>query len=101
MAYIGCLDPAHAELGAHAICDSIRWTAASAMTSALVAGVAGLSMTQQHTYLVTGSTEGIGLVTAQQLSTSGHRVLVHGRSEAKVAKVVASLGGSAEGFGSA
>lgn len=68
------------------------------MTSALVAGVAGLSMTQQHTYLVTGSTEGIGLVTAQQLSKSGHRVLVHGRNEAKVAKVVASLGGDAEGF---
>lgn len=44
-----------------------------------------------NSYLITGATEGIGLVTAQQLSRAGHTVLVHGRSASKVAAVVESL----------
>lgn len=49
------------------------------------------------TVLVTGSTEGLGLAAAQQLVRAGHTVLIHGRSQAKVASVVTSLtgGGSA------
>jgi NAD(P)-dependent dehydrogenase (short-subunit alcohol dehydrogenase family) len=40
------------------------------------------------TYLVTGSTDGIGRFTALQLARDGHRVLVHGRDAAKVERVV-------------
>ena len=54
-------------------------------------GVIGLAMTTR-TFLVTGSTEGIGLETAKQLSSSGHTVLVHGRDAAKVSRVVEQLG---------
>jgi NAD(P)-dependent dehydrogenase (short-subunit alcohol dehydrogenase family) len=54
-------------------------------------GVIGLAMTTM-TFLVTGSTEGIGLETAKQLSSSGHTVLVHGRDAAKVSRVVEQLG---------
>ena len=53
------------------------------------------------TLLVTGATEGIGLATAQQLASSGHTVLVHGRSKQKVASVVQVLqskGGLATGY---
>ncbi len=35
------------------------------------------------TILVTGSTDGIGLATAQKLFVAGHKVLVHGRTEEK------------------
>ena len=50
--------------------------------------------------LVTGSTEGLGLAAAQQLIRAGHTVLIHGRSQAKVASVVESLasGGRAKGY---
>ncbi|MDI4662464.1 MULTISPECIES: SDR family NAD(P)-dependent oxidoreductase [Cobetia] len=43
------------------------------------------------TILITGSTDGIGLVTAKALLERGHRVLIHGRSEQKVNGVVAEL----------
>lgn len=43
------------------------------------------------TFLVTGSTEGIGLQTAKQLLRGGHTVLVHGRSKEKVDGIVKSL----------
>jgi len=36
------------------------------------------------TILVTGSTDGIGLETALELASSGHEVVLHGRSEEKV-----------------
>lgn len=44
------------------------------------------------TILITGATDGIGLLTAQKLAADGHTVLVHGRSEAKLAKAVAESG---------
>ena len=36
--------------------------------------------------LITGATDGIGLETAQQLAKLGHELVLHGRSEAKVAQ---------------
>ena len=38
--------------------------------------------------LVTGSTDGVGKLTALKLAKDGHSVYVHGRSEAKVDKVI-------------
>lgn len=38
--------------------------------------------------LITGSTDGIGLETAKQLIALGHHVIIHGRSEDKVAHVL-------------
>jgi NAD(P)-dependent dehydrogenase (short-subunit alcohol dehydrogenase family) len=37
----------------------------------------------QKTFVVTGATDGIGKETAYELLTHGHRVLVHGRTQAK------------------
>ncbi|MEM8601948.1 MAG: SDR family NAD(P)-dependent oxidoreductase, partial [Bacteroidota bacterium] len=39
--------------------------------------------------LLTGSTDGIGLETARRLVAGGHRVLLHGRSADKLARVQA------------
>ena len=36
------------------------------------------------TILITGSTDGIGLLTAEKLLAAGHRVILHGRSQAKL-----------------
>lgn len=47
----------------------------------------------QKTILITGSTDGIGLETARMLVTQGHRVLLHGRSPAKLAAVEKTLSG--------
>lgn len=58
-------------------------------------------MAPSSTILVTGSTEGLGLAAAHQLSRKGHTVLVHGRTPEKVAGVVEDLkkeGGKAHGF---
>ena len=38
----------------------------------------------KKTILITGSTDGIGLVTAKSLVQLGHHVLIHGRSESKL-----------------
>ena len=43
------------------------------------------------TILITGSTDGIGLLTAQKLIEAGHTVLLHGRSKAKLEAVQQSL----------
>lgn len=51
--------------------------------------------------LITGSTDGIGLLAARRLAAAGHRVLVHGRDPAKVERVVRELqgaGGQAAGL---
>ncbi len=43
------------------------------------------------TVLVTGSTDGIGLETARKLAVLGHTVLLHGRSETKLADALANV----------
>jgi NAD(P)-dependent dehydrogenase (short-subunit alcohol dehydrogenase family) len=47
----------------------------------------------QKTILITGSTDGIGLATAKMLVSKGHRVLVHGRSQAKLERAEELLSG--------
>ena len=47
--------------------------------------------------LVTGSTDGIGLETARQLKALGHRVILHGRSQARLDATRKALG-IEEGF---
>ena len=51
------------------------------------------------TILLTGATDGIGLETAKALVGLGHTVLVHGRSEAKLANTVNVLAATADGDG--
>lgn len=46
------------------------------------------------TVLVTGSTDGIGKETARQLAAAGARVLLHGRSEERVAAALRDLPGA-------
>ena len=48
--------------------------------------------------LITGSTDGIGLVTAKQLVADGHQVLLHGRNPAKLENVKKALGGDVESY---
>ena len=52
------------------------------------------------TILLTGSTDGIGLEPARRLVASGHRVLLHGRSADKLARVQAEMtqAGTVEGY---
>ncbi|TPV97101.1 MAG: SDR family NAD(P)-dependent oxidoreductase [Myxococcales bacterium FL481] len=42
----------------------------------------------KKTILLTGATDGIGLETARRLATEGHHLLLHGRSPAKLARVI-------------
>ena len=50
------------------------------------------------TILVTGATDGIGLLTAKKLAAAGHTVLLHGRSAEKLAKAAKEVGGTTESF---
>ena len=50
------------------------------------------------TILITGATDGIGLETVKLLAQDGHTLLLHGRSEEKLARVKAELEG-VEGVG--
>jgi NAD(P)-dependent dehydrogenase (short-subunit alcohol dehydrogenase family) len=49
-------------------------------------------MDAPKTVLITGATDGIGLAIAQQLVTNGVKVIVHGRSDERLAHAAASLG---------
>ena len=44
--------------------------------------------------LITGATDGIGLLTAEKLASAGHQLLLHGRDEAKLAAAAAKIGGA-------
>ena len=46
----------------------------------------------EQTILITGSTDGLGLATAERLKRSGATVFVHGRSEQKLERALARLG---------
>lgn len=48
------------------------------------------------TILITGATDGIGLLTAQKLSHAGHTLLLHGRSEDKLEAAAAKIRGHTE-----
>lgn len=50
------------------------------------------------TILITGATDGIGLLTAQKLAGQGHKVLLHGRSADKLAKAAALVGGNPQTY---
>ena len=50
------------------------------------------------TILITGATDGIGLLTAQKLASDGHTVLLHGRNEAKLSRAAQEIGGSPETY---
>src|SRR4051812_42943549 len=47
--------------------------------------------------LLTGATDGLGRALAHALSEAGEMVLVHGRSEERIAATLAQLGGDARG----
>lgn len=46
------------------------------------------------TILITGATDGIGLLTAQKLAADGHKVLLHGRNDSKLDAAAKTLGGN-------
>ncbi|MEM6759675.1 MAG: SDR family NAD(P)-dependent oxidoreductase [Pseudomonadota bacterium] len=50
------------------------------------------------TILITGSTDGIGLLTAQTLADQCHRVILHGRSADKLASAAQQLGGDVASY---
>ena len=58
----------------------------------MLACLAMAAVQQPRTFLVTGSTDGIGKFTASKLAQAGHAVIVHGRNAQKVAAVAKEIG---------
>lgn len=50
------------------------------------------------TVFITGSTDGIGLLTAKTLATQGHTVILHGRSARKLEAAAGELGGAPQTY---
>lgn len=50
------------------------------------------------TILITGSTDGIGLLTAKMLAEKGHKILIHGRSATKLEAASSAIGGDVMTF---
>ncbi|MGI9400503.1 MAG: SDR family NAD(P)-dependent oxidoreductase [Rhizobiaceae bacterium] len=50
------------------------------------------------TILITGSTDGIGLLTAKLLAAQGHKLLLHGRNLEKLEAAAEEIGGETERF---
>ena len=50
------------------------------------------------TILITGSTDGIGLLTAKNLAEMGHKILLHGRNKQKLETAAAQVGGTTETY---
>ena len=50
------------------------------------------------TVLITGATDGIGLLTAKKLAAMGHTILLHGRSADKLARAAAEVSGTSETY---
>ncbi|WP_027257914.1 SDR family NAD(P)-dependent oxidoreductase [Leisingera aquimarina] len=50
------------------------------------------------TILITGSTDGIGLLTAQTLAAEGHTILLHGRNAAKLEAAAKTVAGTTEQY---
>ncbi len=50
------------------------------------------------TILITGATDGIGLLTARTLAAEGHRVLLHGRNADKLEAAAQEVGGAPETY---
>ncbi len=50
------------------------------------------------TILITGSTDGIGLLTAKRLAAEGHKLLLHGRSIPKLESAAAAVDGDTETY---
>jgi len=50
------------------------------------------------TILITGATDGIGLLTAKTLAAEGHTILIHGRSAEKLERAAQEVGGSVQTY---
>ncbi len=50
------------------------------------------------TIFITGSTDGIGRLTAKKLAAAGHKVLLHGRNTTKLEAAAAEVGGEVETY---